>query len=423
MRVSRSEPGLFASSAAHAGLLLAMLVLFSEPAKFEDAEEAVPVEVVTEDAPTEVPKGEKSAREAKPKPRADRVAKEAVTKPRPPIAEAKKDVPTPPPPLRRLPDPGAEEKPEPTPPKRVAALPPAPEPPRRPTPERKPEPPKPVEKPAEAKPAPAPPAKPKIAAVEKPEPEPKEAEVVKPKPPVRPKLEKEPEPKEAKETPKPEKRPEPEKKTAAKTEAKPEKAPESRLKTDEVAKLLASKKAEEKPAKPANSADGETAEKSVKGGKPKSGDESAPKSKFDAANIANLLSKEAPQRAGSTDHETRTASIGRPDAAPAAPKLTATMEARIASYIHDHYHPCWVSALSLGGATFAPVVEFRLTRDGALEGRPKLVNPSANPVEQARGEQALQAVRRCSPMRIPAEFMPYYEEALHEVTIRFQDAN
>jgi colicin import membrane protein len=51
------------------------------------------------------------------------------------------------------------------------------------------------------------------------------------------------------------------------------------------------------------------------------------------------------------------------------------------------------------------------------------MNPSSNPVEQARGEQAVQAVRRCSPMRIPPEFMPYYEEALHEVTIRFQDAN
>ncbi|QGM98591.1 hypothetical protein [Methylocystis parvus] len=413
MRVSRSEPGVVISSAAHAGLLVAALVLFSDAPKFDDVEEPIPVEVVTEDAPTQVTKGEKTAPHAKPAHRADKVAKEAEAKPHPPLAEARKDVPVPPPPLKRLPDPGADDKPEPLPPKRVAALPPAPEPPTRPV-EKKPEPQKPVERPAEAKPAPAPPAKPKAAAPEKEPDEPKDAEIVKPKPPQRPKPEKE-----AKETPKPEKKPEPEK-ADVKVEVKP--APEKpRLKADDVARLLESKKAEEKPAKTQNGAEGEAAERNMRGAKPKSGDENAPKSKFDAASIANMLSKEAPQRRAATDKEIRTASIGTP--AGAAPKLSASMEARIASYIHDHYHPCWASALSLGGATFAPVVEFHLSRDGALEGRPRLVNPSANPVEQARGEQAVQAVRRCSPMKIPSEFMPFYEEALHEVTIRFQDAN
>ncbi|RTL86486.1 MAG: cell envelope biogenesis protein TolA [Hyphomicrobiales bacterium] len=397
MRVSRSEPGVVISSAAHAGLLLAALVLFSDTKKFDDAQEMIPIEVVTGDALNQVAKGEKSARDLKPSQRVDKVAPQSETKPEPPLAEAKKDTPTPPPPLKRQPDPGADDKPEPVPPKRVAALPPAPEPPTRPQPEKKPEPPKPVE----AKPAPTPPAKPKAAAPEeKEQDEPKEAEVVKPKPPVRPNPEKVKET-EAKETPKPEK-------------------PKERLKPDEVAKLLDSKKAEEKPAKPENS-EGETAEKSIKGAKPKSGDESAPKSKFDAASISKLLSKEAPQRRAATGDQLRTASLGAPEGS--APKMSATMEARIAAYIHDHYHPCWASALTLGGQTFAPVVEFHLSREGQLEGRPRLLNPSGNPVEQARGEQAVQAVRRCSPMRIPPEFMPYYEEALHDVTIRFQDAN
>ena len=96
--------------------------------------------------------------------------------------------------------------------------------------------------------------------------------------------------------------------------------------------------------------------------------------------------------------------------------MSASMEARIAAYIHDHYYPCWASGLSLGGQTYTPIVEFHLSRDGELEGRPKLLNASASPTEHARGEQAMQAVRRCSPMRIPPEFMPYYEEALREVT-------
>jgi hypothetical protein len=417
--VSRSEPGVVVSSAAHAGLLLAALVFVSDAKKFDDVQETIPVEVVVDAQLNQIARGEKTARQAKPAPRVDKVAPQHEPKPHPPLAEAKKDVPTPPPSLKRLPDPGADDKPEPTPPKRVAALPPAPEPPTRPV-EKKPDPKaleKPVEKPLEAKPAPKIPSPPTrlktVAPEEKERDEPKEAEVVKPKPPSRPKPEKL-----AKETPKPEEKPA--------TKPAPEKPKvESRLKADEVAKLLESKKLDDKPAKRQNSepqnSEGEAAAKSVKGSKPKSGDESAPKSKFDAASISKLLSHEAPQRRAATGKEIRTASLGAPEAS--APKLSASMEAKIASYIHDHYHPCWASALSLGGATFAPVVEFHLSREGALEGRPRLVNPSANPVEQARGEQALQAVRRCSPMRIPSEFMPYYEDALHEVTIRFQDAN
>ena len=396
MKVSRSKPGFVVSSVVHAGLLIAALVLFSDARKFDDAQEMIPVDIVTDSQLNQLTKGEKSARDPKPSPRVDKVATVSERKPQPPLAEAKKDTPTPPPPLRHAADPGADDKKEPTPPKRVAALPPAPEPPARPQPERK------IEKPVEAKPAemkPTPPTKPKVAAPEE-KTEPKEAEVVRPKPPTRPKPAKD-----AKDAPKP----------------VPEKAKtEPRLRADEVAKLLESKKVEDKPATPENP-DGETADKPAKGAKPKSGDESAPKSKFDAANISNLLSREAPQRRAATGDRVRTASLGAPEGA--APRLSASMEARIAAYIHDHYHPCWASALSLGGETYKPVVEFRLSRDGELEGRPRLLNGSAQPTEKARGEQALQAVRRCSPMKIPSEFMPYYEEALHEVTIRFQDAN
>ncbi len=378
MKISRSEPGLPLSSAIHAGLLLAAFVLFSDKA-FDDAVEMVPVDLVSDSELNQIMKGEKTARETKPTPRVDKIAPEAETKPEPPLAEAKKDIATPLPPARPLPQPSTDEA-EPTPPKRVAALPPKPEPP-----------PKPEEKQPEPKPA-----KPKAAAPEaqkkEAEKEPDEAEVVKPKPPSRPD-------------------------NAAKDAASPEK-PKDRLKLDEVAKLLDSKKPPEKT-KP--DALGELAEKAVKEAKPKSGDEAPPKTKFDAASISKLLSREAPQRKAATGRATQAAALGAPTGT--AEKMSASMEARIAAYIHDHYYPCWASALSLGGQSYTPIVAFHLSREGALEGHPKLLNASASPTEHARGEQAMQAVRRCSPMRIPPEFMPYYEEALREVTIRFQDAN
>ena len=85
------------------------------------------------------------------------------------------------------------------------------------------------------------------------------------------------------------------------------------------------------------------------------------------------------------------------------------MQAQIDAYTVEHYRRCWQAALSLNARTYVPRVEFRLTREGALEGAPRLLNPSSDPVERSRGEQALGAVRRCSPMPIPAAFAPYYD--------------
>lgn len=381
MRFSRSEPGFIVSLIAHAGLFLAAVVLFGSAEKFDDAPEMIPIDVVSDSELNSVTKGEKTAKEVRPAQRVDRVADKTDLPPEPPLNAANKDVPAPPPQAPRRPEPGREISAEPpSPPKRVAATPPAKEPP--PVDKK-------IAKPPEDKATP--PAREKSAKADD-KPEPDEAEVVKPKPPARPKLDK----------------------AEEKPSETPPKPPKPRLRADDVAKLLEKRKEMEKD-KP----DTEAVDKPVSDAKPKSGDETAPKSRFDLASIANLLSREAPQRRAATGQQASSASLGAPEGA--AQKLSASMESRIAAYIHDHYHPCWVSALSLGGATYAPVVEFHLSREGELEGRPKLVNGSSNAVERARGEQALQAVRRCSPMKIPAEFMPYYEEVLRDVTIRFRD--
>lgn len=351
MRLSRSEPGLAVSAVAHAAALILALIAFSDARKFDDAHEAIAVETITDEQLSEIMKGEKSAKEAKPLlPRAEARAPIHETRP-PPIAEAKKDVPVPPPPAKREePRPSdAREAEAPAPPKRVAALPPSPPPLGRPK-----------------------------AAPEPEEEKPREAEIVKPKPPARPKT----------------------------ADAKPPEtpAPEPRLKTDEVAKLLERKKREEQ-ASP-DEAKEKPAEKPK--ARPKSGDESAPRSRFDATSIASVLSREAPQQRASTGAQAaRAASLGSPTAD--APRMSASIQSQIDAYTIEHYRKCWQAALSLEARGYAPRVEFRLTRDGALEGAPRLLNPSADPIEKSRGEQALAAVRRCSPMPIPAAFAPYYD--------------
>lgn len=199
MRISRSEPGFALSAAIHFGLLAFLLVNFSRDAKFDDAREAVPVDMITDAQFSQIMKGVKTAKEATGKPKVDRVADQEEQKPTPPTPDAKRDIPTPPSPEKRLPDPSEaddEKPPTPTPP----------------TP-----PPRPVTPPPVAKAAPQ---------EDKQEPDKADAEPIKPPPrPKKPekKVETKPEP------PKPPKKPEP----------KPPKL-------DEVAKLL--NEAKDKPA-------------------------------------------------------------------------------------------------------------------------------------------------------------------------------
>jgi hypothetical protein len=121
------RPGFIASSAAHAALLLAMLISFSHNPKFTDAPETIPVDLVTDSDVNQIVKGDKSARTVQDHPHVDKVDTTSELKPKPPIAAAKRDVPTPPPPLKHIDDPGDSDKAAPPkPPVEAAAPPPAP---------------------------------------------------------------------------------------------------------------------------------------------------------------------------------------------------------------------------------------------------------------------------------------------------------
>jgi colicin import membrane protein len=121
------KPGYIASSAAHAALLVLAFVSFSRGPKFDDAPETIPIETVSMQDFNQIMHGDKSAKQVQPKQKVDKVADTVEDKPKPPIAEAKRDVPTPPPPLKRIADPGLADKVEPQkPPLQAAATPPPP---------------------------------------------------------------------------------------------------------------------------------------------------------------------------------------------------------------------------------------------------------------------------------------------------------
>jgi colicin import membrane protein len=170
VKVDWSEPGVPLSIFAHAALLVASLVALSSTEPFADAQESVPVDVITAAQFDAITKGEKTAKEVQPAPRVEKVAEAEQLKPT--QGADPTDVPTPPsrapevsdapstPPLPpvRPPDPvkpeAKAEEPKPVeppktePPKAEAEIPKPPEKPQPPKPPVKPpEPPKEAEKP------------------------------------------------------------------------------------------------------------------------------------------------------------------------------------------------------------------------------------------------------------------------------------
>ena len=354
LRFNSAEPGVIVSGGVHIALLLATLVAFAETRSLPDAQESVPVDIITDQQFNEITKGEKEAKKPAPTPtRADRKAE--VEEKKPPVQrEAKLDIPTPPPPLKRQIDPEDDDTPEPvpTPPRRaIAAV--QPEPP-------KPEPPRP--------PLPTPPVR-----------------------PTPPKLEAKPKPEEK-----------PLDKTALakllaqeKAEEKAEEKPKEKPMLDKAAlsKLLDQKKAEDKPV-----------------ARPKSGEETnEPKTKFDPGKIASALSKDAPGQKPSTSRApATTASIGAPAAS--APKMSPSMAAQLDGILLDQYRACF-TYLNLGNTNrYVPRIKVEYSRDGMLSGQPALVNPSNDPNVRALADAALRAIRRCNPLKIPAQFAPYFDQ-------------
>jgi colicin import membrane protein len=380
----RTNPGLTVSALAHAALLLAILLGFSQARRVEDPHEAVPVEVIDGRELGQVMKGEKAAASIKASPRVEKRADVTEAKPLPPQAEAKKDVAAPPALGKPLPEPGQDTKKadpakaEPKAAQKTAAV----QPPARSVAPQRPDP-KEAAKPRPAKQAEAPASHDTAKSVPA-----EDAEPIAPKPKVVPK----PAPK-----PKVVQKPEPPK------DPKPPvvtKKPAPRFEPDRLAELLeqedqaeALKKA---PAKPV--------------AKPRSGDPTAqPERHFDPTDISKFLSKEAPQRKASAGPELqRLAALGALTAS--AAKMSPSLWDQLDGLLQEQYKRCW-TFIGLGGQTkYVPEIRVQFAADGSLTQPPELLNPPSDANSNALADSALRAVRRCDPLHIPARFQAYYEQ-------------
>ena len=178
-----------------------------------------------------------------------------------------------------------------------------------------------------------------------------------------------------------------------------EKPPQTELKLDEVAKLLEQKKAQLKPDVPTPAPTPKPA--AVKPAP-------TPARTYDPNSIAKLLSHDKPQQTAAAAPEvTQTASIGAPNAS--AAKMSPTLMAALDGLMMDQYNQCWTDN-GIGANGYVPQIRVQYAPDGSLIGPPTLTNPTADPALKSLADDALRAIRKCNPLKIPAQYAPYYEQ-------------
>jgi colicin import membrane protein len=366
-----SEPGYWVSGVAHAALLVAAMVGFSSAAEFPEAQEGIPVEVITDNQFSQITKGEKTAKEVQQdqKPRVDRVADKAE--------------------LRET---GEEKRDTPAPPKRPEDM-------------------KVAEEAAAAQAAAA-----KAEEQAKAEAAAKAAAAAKAQAEAKAEAEKQAIEKaeaEAIEKAKAAEQAKAEAEAKARAEAKAKAEAEAEAKR--VAEAKAKAKAEAEAKAKAEAEAKKVAEAKAKAeAEAKARKEAQLAKKLDMGDLKQFLdNKEKSQSSGATGSEVqKTASLGTQTGT--AAKLNPSMRDGLIGLLQDQMRQCYTVPISAsGGDVTPPVLDIRLSADGSLAAQPTIASAGNSSTDRAVADAALRAVRRCAPYKIPATYAPYFNDWKH----------
>lgn len=390
MKLSSSEPGLAVSALGHATFLVAGLLAFSSAKPLPENIEAISVEIVDPSALNQVTRGERQAEKVQEQP-IQRAERQAEIVERKQAGEDRQDAPAPPtrPAEIALAD---ENAAAPLPPSRPAALPRAET---KPPPELVKQPPQKSEAQAQAE---AQQRRDELARLAE------EAEIAS-------RARKAEEEAKAAAKARAEDKAKARQLAEAKAKAEAEAAEEAKEKAEAAAKAKAEADAKAKLA---------AALKAKQEAEAKAKREAEIAKKFNASDIARLLqSKEPAQSSGSAAPQVnRVASLGTQSGQSA--KLSPSLRAQLVGIIKDQLLKCWSVPIALanGRVDVVPEVRMKLNMDGSLAGEARVINRSPDPLFQVAASSALTATRRCSPLRIPAQFASYYDD-WRDVVVNF----
>ncbi|GJE16240.1 cell envelope integrity protein TolA [Methylobacterium marchantiae] len=132
--------------------------------------------------------------------------------------------------------------------------------------------------------------------------------------------------------------------------------------------------------------------------------------KFSSGDIKQLLASKAPsQSTGATGHDIqRTASLGA--ASGTSQRLSPSMRDSLIGMLTQQIERCYSAPPGASQGVVLPMLDIRLSANGALSTEPRIMRGGANAVDRSLAEAALRAVKRCAPYKIPPQFAPYYDD-------------
>jgi hypothetical protein len=133
-----------------------------------------------------------------------------------------------------------------------------------------------------------------------------------------------------------------------------------------------------------------------------------PSHNFDPNSIAKLIGQGKTPTAAPTPTAAAT-----PQGLPHhdAPHMSMSMASALDAWLTESYLNCWTPPPGMpDGDTYVAQIKVVFNPDGSLSGRPILLNPPSDRAWRAHAESAMRAVRKCDPLKVPAEYMPYFDQ-------------
>jgi hypothetical protein len=94
-----------------------------------------------------------------------------------------------------------------------------------------------------------------------------------------------------------------------------------------------------------------------------------------------------------------------------APRMSMSLASALDAWLTESYLNCWTPPPTMpDGDTYVAEIRVIFNPDGSLSARPVLLNPPTDRAWRAHAESAMRAVRKCDPLKVPAEYMPYFEQ-------------
>ena len=142
--------------------------------------------------------------------------------------------------------------------------------------------------------------------------------------------------------------------------------------------------------------------------RPKEPEKPKPTRNFDPNSIAKLIGQgKTPTAAPSQTASPTPQGLPHHD----APHMSMSMASALDAWLTESYLNCWTPPPGMpDGDTYVAQIKVIFNPDGSLSGRPVLLNPPSDKAWRAHAESAMRAVRKCDPLRVPAEYMPFFDQ-------------